>query len=276
MVNGRRITFVGHDLLFPHNVGININSKLYWGGSSKFEPLASGVLVQLFKISDFFFDIGSNFGLYSVLAQKVNQDIRVYGFEPLPNIFRDNLAFHKMNETDRQQVFNVGLSSESGKKILYVPNVYSIDSEITSASFEEDFFYNKKFSASEVAIRISTLDHFFQKEYSILKGKRVALKIDVEGHERKVLGGGQRFLRKLRPIIVMEIEQKRTNIESIYALLNELKYSLYALDTFGCYRLTVDNCIAFRGGRDFLLIPLEKASENYFCNEGLLQYLKGC
>jgi FkbM family methyltransferase len=213
-INGKPVKFYGFTLEFPRNVGVNINSKIFWTQELEFEPLTSKTLLVFFRTCDVFFDIGSNFGFYSVLAQKANNNILVKCFEPLPNIHRDNLAFHKINRTDRQQVYNLGVSATAGEVTFYVPDVYAVDSEITSSSIEKNFTYNQKFTQKEIMIRTITLDSFLEREPD-LSGKKLILKIDVEGHEFHVLEGGRRFLTKLRPFVIMEIEKRQENLNAI-------------------------------------------------------------
>jgi FkbM family methyltransferase len=261
-INGKPVKFYGFTLAFPPNVGVNINSKIFWSQEQDFEPLTSKILLVFFGTCDVFFDIGSNFGFYSVLAQKANDSIAVKCFEPLPNIYRDNLAFHRINRSERQQVYNVGVSATTDEVTFYVPDVYAVDSEITSSSIEKDFLYNQKFPQTEIKIKTMTLDSFVEKEPD-LKRKKVILKIDVEGHELHVLQGATRFLKELRPFIIMEIEKRPDNFKSIYELLDLMQYALYAIDNSGVFRLSLDEIAEFVGGNDFLLLPMEKVAGNY-------------
>src|SRR5260221_11284345 len=81
-VNGTVVNYAGTTIRFPKSVGINICSRIYWLGTEGFEPLAGKTLLLLFMKADVFFDIGSNFGFYSVLGQKVMKGIEVFCFEP--------------------------------------------------------------------------------------------------------------------------------------------------------------------------------------------------
>jgi FkbM family methyltransferase len=256
-INGKPVLFFGKKIIFPPNVGININTKIYWKGSQEFEPLTSKTLVTLFSVSDVFFDIGSNFGIYSVLAQKINRNIEVHCFEPLPNIYEDNLKFHSVNGTNRQRVYNIGLSSEAGNVKLFVPDVYAIDSEITSSSIERSFFYNQKFQTRQLDIRTRMLDEF--KDLTSLMDKRILLKIDVEGHELSLLAGGHLFLSERRPVIVIEIDKNESNVKSLWRFFKDSRYCVYAMTNIGYFRLSLDAFLEFKGGRDFLLLPIEKS-----------------
>src|SRR5688572_27590413 len=92
-INGGSVTYYGYTLRFPNGVGMGILSNLYWKGERGFEEATGRVLIQLFKLNSVYFDIGSNFGFYSVLAKKVNPAIEVFAFEPFETMVRQNDLF---------------------------------------------------------------------------------------------------------------------------------------------------------------------------------------
>jgi FkbM family methyltransferase len=55
------------------------------------------------------------------------------------------------------------------------------------------------------------------------------VKIDVEGHEMSVLRGGAEMLRRCRPAILIEIEQRHLSvpIEDVFRQIEELGYHLF-------------------------------------------------
>ena len=57
------------------------------------------------------------------------------------------------------------------------------------------------------------------------------IKIDVEGHEENVLMGATEIIKKNRPILLVEIEQKHTrkNVEETINFINSLGYKSYFL-----------------------------------------------
>jgi FkbM family methyltransferase len=263
-VNGIPIRYGDVRISFPKNVGININSRIFWNGETGYEGLTSKTFTLMFQGSDVFLDIGANFGFYSVLAQKYNDHIITFCFEPLPNIYQDNIRFHKLNGVTRQRIINSAVSNSIGKTKLYVPDVYGIDSETTSASIEADFFYNRKFQKRELIIETTTLDDLAASQEALLKAKKISMKIDIEGHELAALEGGRNFFKTYKPIAIVEIERSPKNVTAIFSILDSLNYVVYALTNQGYFKISTQELIDFKGGRDFLLVPSELyAGSNY-------------
>lgn len=80
------------------------------------------------------------------------------------------------------------------------------------------------------------------------------VKIDVEGHETEVLRGGVKFLRKCRPVIILEYGGKTGDFEpkSIGILLDE-GYAVLDLATFQEVREPYEALLT-----DLLAIPMER------------------
>ena len=263
-VNGKSIHLAGVKILFPKDIGIGINSKLFWSGMDGYEALTSKSLIIFFNTCDTFIDIGSNFGFYSVLAQKINPKICTYCFEPLPNIYRDNISFHAGNGLAHSNIHNVGISDCMGQVDFFVPNVYSIDSEITSASLEKDFFYNRSFPQKKITVDAITMDYFYLEHKNNLKDKSVVTKIDVEGHEASAMRGAKLFFMEIRPYLIMEVDQSPINVDILEVLFAELHYSFYCLTAVGYFKINFQAIKDLKGGRDFLAMPNEKVVNREF------------
>jgi FkbM family methyltransferase len=262
-VNGRKVIINNVEISFPKNVGINIQSNIYWQGLDGFEPLTTKTLLLFFKKAEVFLDIGSNFGFYSVLAQKVNPKIETLCFEPLPHIYNDNIKFHQSNRTTKQLIINEAISNSAGNVKFYVPNVYSIASEITSASIEKDFSYNQSFSQSEIVVRATTLDSKID-ELNRWKNEFMIIKVDVEGHENSVFEGGNNFFKAFRPIMIVEIDKNPSKRLLFFDSINKLNYLLFAITPMGYFNLDRPSLGDYNGARDFLLIPNEKVGKKKY------------
>lgn len=273
--NGFKVAFGEVEIVFPKNIGVNINTGIYWKGVDGFEPLTSKSLIALFGHAEVFFDVGSNFGFYSVLAQKINPSISVFCFEPLINIYEDNLRFHQLNQATRQTTYHVALSDMAGSTKFYVPDVYSVASEITSGTVEKDFVYNRQFKQKEITIQTTTLDLFLRENEEKILGRKLMLKIDVEGHEASVLEGGLSFFARLRPVIIIEIDKKSSSISRLKKWFTDQNYRVYAITKTGYFALSPDLISAYKGGRDFLVVPGELCKAiDYFSHDQLPSLLK--
>ena len=99
LINSGTVEYDGYKLSFPKNLGVNYISSLFWNGDDGFEKDVWKTLKPLILKSNYFFDIGSNIGFYSVLAKKVNLNIKVAAFEPIESIYNKNLKFHCQTHT---------------------------------------------------------------------------------------------------------------------------------------------------------------------------------
>jgi len=135
-------------------------------------------------------DVGANVGYYSYALSSLCSDVEA--FEPLPQCAEVLEAYGASNV----HVHRVGLSSSSGSLTLRVPRVEGV-SRLLSASFSHD--YEGEQDAYQLPVR--RLDEFEFQNVSFLK-------IDVEGHEIEVLDGGRETLRRERPVLLVEIEQR--------------------------------------------------------------------
>ncbi len=272
-VNGKELVYNGNPIKFPKDVGINFSSQVFWNGTNGVEPLTVKTLSIIFPHVDYFLDIGSNFGIYSVLAQKVNEHITVYCFEPLPNIYDDNLSFHRVNNVSRYHALNCAVSNKVGEHSFFVPQNFHLKSEISSASLERDFLYNRQFTQDEIKIRTITLDYFMERNFTDLENKKVVIKIDVEGHESFVLNGGKSFLHEFRPWIVVEVDQTKNRLDLFLENISYSQYLIYCITNEGYFRLMNDSLFAFKGERDFLLLPAESIElKEYYSFAGMKCY----
>ena len=134
-----------------------------------------------------FIDAGASFGFYAVqIAKRVGPAGRVYAFEPNPDTYKlltENLALNGIN---RATAVECALGGTEGRGALATRP----DNSGASTVVEGD------------SIALTTLDSFAAK-HSL---KRLdAIKIDVEGFEERMLTGAAATLRKLAPVIFIEV-----------------------------------------------------------------------
>lgn len=254
-VNGATLRYDSIVLMFPKNVGVGFCSAIYWKGEGGFEPHTWKGIKGGTKDADYFLDIGSNFGFYSVLVSKVNPTIKTFCFEPFPRLYQDNILYHKANGVDPYALINKAVSNTAGVTTLFVPKTEFI-SDVRSATLEKDFFYNQNKNIREQKIETITLDSLLT-EYKELNSGNVFIKIDVEGHERAVLEGGRNFIRSIRPIIVCEVDLIPENLDFLSGYLAELQYTCFGISATGLIQLIPSDFAALNSGRDFLFIPTD-------------------
>jgi FkbM family methyltransferase len=74
--------------------------------------LKNGIQV---RNGDCIFDVGANIGLYTIFASSLFENLKIFAFEPVPDIFsvlEDNIK--KNSTTSEIEIFNLGLSCKSG------------------------------------------------------------------------------------------------------------------------------------------------------------------
>lgn len=255
-INGYSGYYAGVQITFPPNIGVRFASSIFWNGAKGGEPLVAQIFSNTFAKVRTFVDVGSNFGIYSVLAQKLNNEIKVYGFEPMPELFRINGVFHKVNRCCNQEIFMTAVSNRSGVSKLHIPKIPEGVTELSTSSLEASFSYNQKFAQEEREIQVVTLDDFLLPLLSAVDSP-LLVKIDVEGHETAVLQGACRMLNLFRPLIIVEIWQAQRSMNDLVVLIDEMKYQVYTITDAGLFRLLTPDLLRFNGERDFLLVPSE-------------------
>jgi FkbM family methyltransferase len=165
-------------------------------------------------------DVGANQGYYSYsLSRRFHE---VHAFEP-----NTRLA----DELERQrpanvQVHNIALSSAVGELDLFIPLVDGVEQHGWASFDPGNLSGARDFRILKVPVR--RLDDF-------ALGGVAFVKIDVEGHELKVLEGALDTLRRNQPIVLIEI--KRANRDAAFALFADLGYAPWRLHAGGLERI---------------------------------------
>jgi FkbM family methyltransferase len=157
-------------------------------------------------------DIGANAGFYSLLmARRVGVGGRVFAFEPQPS----NLDFLRRH-LELNRVRNVQVSGEA------------VADFVGEASFATDpgSYKGCLHSTGAIRVQVETLDN-------LVTAGRIEpadlLKIDVEGAELAVLRGGEKFLKRFRPVIFLATHGPELH-RACCDLLRDCGYRLRALE----------------------------------------------
>lgn len=176
------------------------------------------------------FDVGANVGEYAnLLGKTFGKQARIYAFEPSTPTWE---VLQSKLEFDHIEAVNLGLSNTTEEVRLYRSEELS-----SMASVYPRQLQNTTLKEYEI-VSLTTLDQFCsEREISFID----FLKIDVEGHELKVLEGASRMLSE-QAIRFIQFEFGGTNIDSKVFLrdfLNILSphYKLFRLVTDGVHPL---------------------------------------
>jgi len=191
-------------------------------------------IVSLFKKylqrGDVAIDAGSFIGLHSLkLSDIVGEDGKVFAIEAIPTIYDCVAATISRQEIDNIEPLNFALHD--------LPNIpLTFLSDHTGESSVEQ--HRRRPFKYKYTINSTTLDEYF---LPLNLEKINLMKIDVEGHEFKVLKGGEKIIKKYRPIIIMESWSRKKNI---------INLNLWTIDN-NYYYEKINN-------ENYLLIPFEK------------------
>ena len=182
----------------------------------KYEVEEISILEELIKRYSvmYFFDIGANCGYYSITLAKKFENLKIFAFEPNNDAYEKFYKTLKINPDFSKRIVlqNHGLSDKSS--ILTMKSLIKFGYAQTGGST-----VNNDYQTNYVAQK--TLFKIGDKEINI-KGSRIALKIDVEGHEINVLKGIKQLLANNKCIIQIEIFNK--NFKKVNQFLIDNKF----------------------------------------------------
>jgi FkbM family methyltransferase len=167
----------------------------YWRGT--FEPDVQKMVERYgCRRGGCCWDLGAHFGVYTVgMAMAVGPEGEVVGFEPDPVSFKRLQLHVKRNSLEWARLYNVAVSDSEGfSEILLYEGA---GTTTTHLAYEDE-------DVSKVPVRLKVplvmLD-------ALVERKEIRppqfIKIDVEGHGARALGGAVKTLTTFKPTIVM-------------------------------------------------------------------------
>jgi FkbM family methyltransferase len=178
------------------------------------------------------FDVGANVGLFTYVAASHAPQATVRAYEPNPalaDLIDRNLA--RNGWTPRATVRREGVSALSGVRTFYM---HAIDVESSFESARAP----RVGTASALSVSVVALDDVFESEQ--IDPSTAVLKVDVEGHEMRVLDGLERTLRQRggRPTLLMEFLGRAITDERIIERVLDLGLRVYYVSSHGLVQLT--------------------------------------
>jgi FkbM family methyltransferase len=217
------------NLLDHAHVQIGVGHNTYLSGE---EHLINNILFDILKKESLLvFDVGANVGDYAKQVLERFKNCTIHCFEPVPQNFK---ALTSNIQASNVFCHNIGFGSEDGTLTLYMGDA---DTACAMATAYQDTIKNIFTFAGEinrsVNCQLTTLDNFC-KENNI--NEIDFLKIDVEGHELKVLRGAIKTIEENK-IKVIQFEFNEFNIFS-----KSFLWDFYeALPNYDFYRIHPQN-----------------------------------
>lgn len=157
-----------------------------------FEPEETAVFSALCPDIDTFVDVGANVGFYACLAKSMR--LQVVAVEPMAKNLSHLYRNLRANGWEDVEVFPVGLGERPGIATLF-------GASSTGASLISDWAGSSP--AFHRTIALSTLDILLGDRF---QGKRLCIKIDVEGAEYPALRGAAKVMAMdPKPVWLIEI-----------------------------------------------------------------------
>ena len=253
-MNGATVERDGMRLVFPRDVGVMYCSLFWWLGMEGYEPRTWLILKHFLERCKTFYDIGSNIGLYSVLARRVSPRVVVETFEPIPSLYEGNRRFHMANGYATEGIHHVALSDEEGSVLM---NVYRYAGQVEvepTATAESGVNLSPGAVAETITVNRIRLDQFVATHAP--KGPML-IKLDVEGHELAVLRGATDTLAHVRPIMICEMLPSADRNREVMLLLEKAGYRAFAICKEGLFRMQLEDFALGRDFTDFLCLPEE-------------------
>ena len=193
--------------------------------SQEFEKKEINFLINQIKINkiNYFIDVGTNCGYYSLKVSREIANIKILSFEP--NIE----AYSKFSKTLKKNSYfskkikleNFGLSDKSGK--LKMQSMIKFGYAQTGGASVINKNLNDKINKNLDDKKFSFFADFkVGDDYIKLIDEKISIKIDVEGHEFNVLKGIQNIIKKNHCILQIEIFKK--NFEEVNNFLLSFGY----------------------------------------------------
>jgi FkbM family methyltransferase len=176
------------------NIGrmiLNRKEKLYF---ERFGEVEMHLVKHLCDPKRDAIDVGANCGGYVHFMLPCAR--RVHAFEPISEFQADLLR--KFGANPHFNLWPIGLSDDAARLDLFIPRINgTLVHGCATASPQAARAYPE---CDKVNIRLDALDDLFYGDVGFIK-------IDVEGHELKVLLGAKETIQKCQPRILVEIDE---------------------------------------------------------------------
>lgn len=191
----------------------------------QFEVFERRLFASLVREGDTVFDVGANFGLYSVIASAHLRSGSLHAFEPNPDLFPILKANLERRPFGHLKAHQLAIGATRGN----VPFHCAIDS-----AFSSIVETGRMATERTVMVPMTTIETFMEEQGI----PRVdVMKIDVEGFEPEVLQGARRLLaRPDAPIVLIEIahanlQPRKMTQETVLEELGRHGYEVLVAET---------------------------------------------
>ena len=196
---------------------------VYWKGLYTYEY--TSIFEKIIGKVNGFIDIGSNGGLYSLIAAKKSENIKILAFDPSNaanyfvneniriNGFSDKIRFFKIAMSDKTETLD--FFEVKNRKYPYLK--YNLGGSSSLINHPKLFNQISVQAYSFDSFLAENPEHNFEIDF---------IKIDAEGAEPNIIRGMKKTIEKYKPIIVCEILMDNVGGE-IEKLFTDLGYRFF-------------------------------------------------
>ena len=174
---------------------------------------------------DFFLDIGSNIGFYSLYFASKYKNLKILAFEPIVENYKQIEKSITINNFKKVEILKYALSNRKEKKLMWVTDLkkksgFSVyeDNDYKN-EIEKNKYNDQKIFKREINSEI--FDYQFK-----IKNKTIFIKIDVERHEFQCLSGMVDLLKNNNNKIFIQIEIIEKYKKKVLNLLQSMNFHL--------------------------------------------------
>ena len=168
---------------------------------------------------DYFIDIGSYLGFYSIYFNKFKKIQNVVAFEPNLSNFKklkNNIELNNSIIT----TFNIACSSEKKESKLWFHDINKTGGSSILSNEDREYIKYDKSTLTFETVQTNTLDNMLTN----ISNNIILVKIDVERHELDVLKGGKIFFSSNKVLLQIEIFQELKNKVFKYLIDQKFRY----------------------------------------------------
>jgi len=215
-------------------------------GLDEFESMS--FLLHTLRSVDYFVDVGSNVGIYTLLANGMTASKGVC-IEPNPKTFQRLIQNLKLNSVKNFKPLNIAIGAKNGE-LKFTSNENCTDHVLADEENHPNI----------ITVKSKTLDE-------IISFDPFLMKIDVEGYEYAVLEGGGETIKKCHCLIIELCgngQRYGFKEEKIVKKLKSWGFNPYSYDPFN-RELQIEDQISYTGNvifvrdEDLILSRIKKA-----------------
>ena len=214
----KQVKFFVRDKSFKMSLNINEYTQCCY-----YFSFPSESLIKLIDFGgDTFIDVGANVGFFSIYASKMFKN--VIAFEPTRCSIDSLKRNLHINKIENLFLYELALSNKSGKSMFYENPLNQGGNSLEKIDLGKKKIQTK--DRLEYEVEVKKLDDLQILEMEDL-GNIELIKLDVEGHEARVLEGANNLLMRNKPMIFAEIGR---SLENHNKILNYLPQCYIAVD----------------------------------------------